>query len=168
MSALQDLRARCEEIDDGLTRNSGIDARPARGLRRAPSRRCPKREDGSIVQRDLPLAVRRREQKLQHLGRAVDGRFRQEGRDGAAQCVFEDRRTSTGAVKANSSFFFQTGCWEDWSRYGVHGVKINDSQFTLGCAANQAPNTSPVDAPAMSVFQGQLYDVFESSQTLSW
>ena len=88
--------------------------------------------------------------------------------DGAAQRLFEDRYTNTGAVKANSSFFFETGCWEDWSRYDVHGVKINNSQFTLGCAANQAPNTSPVDAPAMSVFQGQLYDVFESSQTLSW
>lgn len=45
---------------------------------------------------------------------------------GAGQCTFEvqcDNKRGN-LVKANSSFFFETGCWEDWSRYDVHGVKI--------------------------------------------
>ena len=89
---------------------------------------------------------------------------------GAGQCTFEvqcDNKRGN-LVKANSSFFFETGCWQDWVKYDSHNQLIPNSQFTLGCAPNQVSNASPADAPAMAILEGQLYDFFETNQSLSF
>lgn len=89
---------------------------------------------------------------------------------GDQECVFDVQCQGKGAnlVKASSRFFFETGCWEDWSRYDAHDQKIRNSEFTLGCAANQVANASPAGAPALAAFNGQLYDFFESNESLSF